>query len=181
MPKADDETTIVRRGRTEHVVDQVDPAPPYIDPGPSYGTEHERVRLGPDREVEHDRERIERRPLRGLLDDFWSALAILSLAALIGFGALNVSKGTGLVDVPSLVGLTRADAEAQLSDAGLEANVFEVPSIEPAGTVVAQNPLGGQLRQGEAVRINCRPERLQRLTTLFPARGCARAAKGSGL
>ena len=67
---------------------------------------------------------------------------------------LNVSKGTGLVDVPSMVGLTRAEAEAQLSDAGLEANVFEVPSIEPAGTVVAQNPVGGQLRQGQPVRLN---------------------------
>jgi hypothetical protein len=62
---------------------------------------------------------------------------------------LNVSKGTGLVDAPSLVGLTRADAEAQLSAPCLEANVFEVPSIEPAGRVVAQNPVGGQLRQGK--------------------------------
>lgn len=67
---------------------------------------------------------------------------------------LNVSKGSGLVDVPSVVDLTRAEAEAQVRDAGLEPNVFEVPSIEPAGTVVAQHPLGGQARRGSSVRLN---------------------------
>jgi eukaryotic-like serine/threonine-protein kinase len=299
---SEDETTVARGGKTRHVVEEGQapgappgappPPEPFIDPGPSYGppgepvAEGERLTVGPDGHVEHERERIERRPMRGPLDDFWPALAILLLAALIGLGALwyftrseekavpavtsqplevavsrlqdagfetdivnraspaprgtvfeqrpsagteleegstvtiltstgpatvavpnavglpeqqardrlaraglevrvfevfsdepegtviaqnpgsgervspdesvrlNVSKGTGLVDVPSLVGFTRAEAEAQLSDAGLEANVFEVPSIEPAGTVVAQNPLGGQLREGEAVRLN---------------------------
>ena len=295
---SEDETTEVRRGTTRRVVEEGQapggpPPEPFIDPGPSYGapgepvaTEEERLTVGPDGQVEHERERVERRPMRGPFDDFWPALAILLLAALIGLGALwyftrneekavpsvtsqpldtavsrlqeegfktdivnranaaprgtvfeqrpsagteleegstvtilastgpatvvvpnavglpeqqardrlasaglevrvfevfsdepegtviaqnpgsgervspddsvrlNVSKGSGLVDVPSLVGLTRAEADAQLSDAGLEANVFEVPSIEPAGTVVAQNPVGGQLRQGQAVRIN---------------------------
>jgi serine/threonine-protein kinase len=67
---------------------------------------------------------------------------------------LNVSKGSGLVDVPSLVGHPQAEAQSQLADLGLEANVFRVPSIDPAGTVVAQNPPGGQVRVGSAVRIN---------------------------
>lgn len=294
----DDETAAARRARTRHVVEEErvpggPPPEPFLDPGPSYGapgepvaTEEERLTVGPDGQVEHERERIERRPMRGPFDDFWPALALLLLAALIGLGALwyftrseeravpavtgqpldvavsrlqddgfetdivnranaaprgtvfeqrptagteleegstvtilastgpatvvvpnavglpeqqardrlasaglevrvfevfsdepegtviaqdpgsgervspddsvrlNVSKGTGLVVVPTLVGFTRAEAEAQLSDAGLEANVFEVPSIEPAGTVVAQNPVSGQLRQGEAVRLN---------------------------
>jgi eukaryotic-like serine/threonine-protein kinase len=280
-------------GRTEHIVEEVQPATPYIDPGPSWGdpnapvvAEDERVRVGPNGQVEHERERIERPAMRGPFDDFWPALAILLLAALIGLGAwwyftrteekpvpsvtsmaldpaitriqnegfkvdivnlshrtprgtvfdqrpaagaeleegtpvtllvskgpatiavpnavglteqeardrlaraglevrvfevfsderdgsviaqdpgagervskedgvrLNVSKGTGLVDVPSLVGQTRAEAEAQLSELGLKANVFEVPNIQPAGTVVAQNPAGGQIREDEAVRIN---------------------------
>jgi serine/threonine-protein kinase len=293
MPKADDETTIVRRGSTERVVEEVEPAASHLDPGPSYGApgepaalEEERLTVGPDGRVEHERERVERRPMRGPFDDFWPALALLLLAALIGLGAfwyftrseekavpsvtsqpldtavsrlqeegfktdivnranpaprgtvfeqrptagteleegatvtilastgpatvvvpnavglpeqqardrlasaglevrvfevfsdepegtviaqdpgsgervskddsvrLNVSKGTGLVDVPSLVGETRASAEAELADLGLKANVFEVPNIEPAGTVVAQNPLGGKLREGEAVRLN---------------------------
>ena len=67
---------------------------------------------------------------------------------------INVSKGSGLVDVPTLVGLQQADAQAQLADLGLEANVFRVPSSEPAGTVVAQNPVGGQAQVGSAVRLN---------------------------
>ncbi len=292
--REDDETTVVRRGRTEHVVEEVDPQAPYIDPGPSYGqpdgapvvTEDDRVRVGPDGQVEHERERVERRPMRGPFDDFWPALAILLLAALIGLGALwyftrteekpvpavtsmsldsaigrlqddgfkadivnlsnqaprgtvfdqrpasgaergegstvtllvskgpatvvvpngvglteqeardrlariglevrvfqvfsdepdgtvvaqdpgsgervseqetirlNVSKGSGMVDVPSLVGETRAAAEDELTSLGLKANVFEVPSIEPKGTVVAQNPAGGQAREGSSVRLN---------------------------
>ena len=67
---------------------------------------------------------------------------------------LEVSKGTGLVDVPNVVGLSQADAEAELSSAGLEANVVDVPSAEPEGTVVAQNPTGGQAREGSSVRLN---------------------------
>ena len=295
---SEDETTVVRGGTTRHVVEEgqapgAPPPEPFIDPGPSYAApgepvaaEEERLTVGPNGQVEHERERVERRPMRGPFDDFWPALAFLLLATLIGLGALwyftradetavpavtsqpldvavsrlqdegfktdivnranpaprgtvfeqrptaraeleegstvtilastgpatvvipnavglpeqqardrlasaglevrvfevfsdepegtviaqnpgsgervspdnsvrlNVSKGTGLVDVPSMVGLTRAEAEAQLSSAGLEANVFEVPSIEPAGTVVAQNPVGGQVRQGQAVRLN---------------------------
>ena len=67
---------------------------------------------------------------------------------------LTVSKGPGLVTVPSLVGQRRADAVAQLQSLGLEASVFLVPSIEPAGTVVAQHPTGGQVQKGSSVRLN---------------------------
>jgi len=67
---------------------------------------------------------------------------------------IAVSKGTGLVDVPNVVGLSRGEAEAELSSAKLEANVVEVPSTEAAGTVVAQNPVGGQAREGSTVRLN---------------------------
>ncbi len=68
---------------------------------------------------------------------------------------LNVSKGSGVVGVPSLVGLSQGDATAQLGTAGLEANVVPVPSAEPAGTVVAQNPPAArQVRRGSTVRLN---------------------------
>jgi serine/threonine-protein kinase len=67
---------------------------------------------------------------------------------------IDVSQGTGLVEVPNVVGMTRGQAEAALSNARLEANVVEVPSDEPVGTVVAQNPVGGQAQQGTAVRLN---------------------------
>jgi serine/threonine-protein kinase len=67
---------------------------------------------------------------------------------------IDVSQGTGLVEVPNVVGMSRGQAEAALSNARLEANVVEVPSDEPVGTVVAQNPVGGQAHQGTAVRLN---------------------------
>ena len=67
---------------------------------------------------------------------------------------IDVSKGTGLVEVPNVVGMTRGQAEAELSNARLEANVVDVPSDEPVGTVVAQNPVGGQVQQGTAIRLN---------------------------
>jgi eukaryotic-like serine/threonine-protein kinase len=68
---------------------------------------------------------------------------------------INVSKGTGRVEVPDLIGLTEEEAKERLVDAGLEANVFEVPSDQPAGTVVAQNPPPGDVvGQGDTVRIN---------------------------
>ena len=53
---------------------------------------------------------------------------------------INVSKGTADVDVPNVVGLSRAEAEAEIESAKLEPNVVVVPSNEPEGTVVAQNP-----------------------------------------
>ena len=67
---------------------------------------------------------------------------------------LNVSKGSGLVDVPSVVGLLVDDAVSELEAVGLDANVVEVPSAEPAGTVVAQNPTSGQAQEGSSVRLN---------------------------
>jgi serine/threonine-protein kinase len=67
---------------------------------------------------------------------------------------INVSKGSGLVDVPNVVGMSRSQAEAELESAKLGANAVVVPSDQPEGTVVAQNPAGGQLKQGETVRIN---------------------------
>jgi eukaryotic-like serine/threonine-protein kinase len=71
-----------------------------------------------------------------------------------GTVTINVSKGTGQVDVPDVVGLSRSEAEAEVESAKLEPNVVTVPSNEPEGTVVAQNPAGGTLRAGETVRLN---------------------------
>ena len=54
---------------------------------------------------------------------------------------LYVSTGPALVTVPSVVGLARADAEARLGEAGLEARAVEEPSAEvPAGAVIRQQP-----------------------------------------
>jgi eukaryotic-like serine/threonine-protein kinase len=68
---------------------------------------------------------------------------------------INVSKGTGRVEVPNLVGLSEDEAEDELEQRDLRANVVEVPSDEQAGTVVAQNPLAGvQAQVDSTVRLN---------------------------
>jgi serine/threonine-protein kinase len=69
--------------------------------------------------------------------------------------SIAVSKGTGLVIVPNVVGQAVGDAETTLAKAGLAGNVqFHVPSAQPPGTVVAQNPPGGQARRGSTVQLN---------------------------
>jgi eukaryotic-like serine/threonine-protein kinase len=68
---------------------------------------------------------------------------------------INVSKGRDRVEVPLVVGETADDAGSILRRAGFEARPFDVPSAEPAGTVVAQNPPpGAQAARGDTVRIN---------------------------
>lgn len=68
---------------------------------------------------------------------------------------VNVSRGTGRVDVPDVVGRTADEAGSILRRAGLQARVVQVPSDEPRGTVVAQSPsAGSQIARGERVRIN---------------------------
>ncbi|MDN4172237.1 Stk1 family PASTA domain-containing Ser/Thr kinase [Nocardioides sp. SOB77] len=65
-----------------------------------------------------------------------------------------VSLGEPQVTVPSVVGLTRADAAAQLRSAGLRTNQEETESDEPAGEVVAQEPAAGQeVAEGAMVTI----------------------------
>ena len=56
---------------------------------------------------------------------------------------LFVSRGKPRVDVPDLVGRTVDDARTLLQDQGLRANVFEVYSDQPVGTVVAQESAAG--------------------------------------
>jgi eukaryotic-like serine/threonine-protein kinase len=67
---------------------------------------------------------------------------------------LNVSKGARSVTVPSVVGQQAVDAQQLLTNAGLKANIVDVPSFETAGTVVAQNPQGGEAQSGSTVRLN---------------------------
>jgi len=68
---------------------------------------------------------------------------------------INVSQGTGLVIVPNVVGSTVGDAETTLAKAGLKGVVqAHVPSAQPAGTVTAQDPPGGQAKRGSKVKLN---------------------------
>ncbi len=69
--------------------------------------------------------------------------------------SLVVSKGPHAVAVPNVVSLSEAEAVAQLTQAGLRADVFQVPSNQKPGKVIAQDPLGGtDVDPGAKVRLN---------------------------
>jgi serine/threonine-protein kinase len=75
---------------------------------------------------------------------------------------LTVSRGAQGVAVPDLAGAQRGDAEAQLQDLGLTANVSEKESSEQAGTVLAQDPAPGtSVRKGSTVNLTVAKERPQ--------------------
>jgi eukaryotic-like serine/threonine-protein kinase len=68
---------------------------------------------------------------------------------------LTVSKGKETVPVPSVIGKSQADAVSTLTNAGLVAKVFPVPSNKPPDTVTGQDPLPGRtVVKGSKVRIN---------------------------
>jgi beta-lactam-binding protein with PASTA domain len=66
-----------------------------------------------------------------------------------------VSAGRQLVGVPSLVGLSADEATTMLATSGFRAEVRQVPSSEPEGTVVAQRPRSGtRAPRGSIVQID---------------------------
>jgi serine/threonine-protein kinase len=66
-----------------------------------------------------------------------------------------VSTGAPRSEVPSLVGEQSTSAVAALTKAHLKPDIHNVPSSEPAGQVLAQEPTAGvKLTQGSPVRIN---------------------------
>jgi beta-lactam-binding protein with PASTA domain len=68
---------------------------------------------------------------------------------------LNVSKGPQAVAVPDVLGQTVADALNTLRSQAFKPRIVPVPSVEPAGQVLAQHPTAGtKARPGIAVRLN---------------------------
>jgi serine/threonine-protein kinase len=68
---------------------------------------------------------------------------------------LDVSRGTQEIEVPDVVGSTEQEALDALRTAGFEVATFDVPSAQPEGAVVAQNPAAGtKADSGSRVRIN---------------------------
>ena len=66
-----------------------------------------------------------------------------------------VSSGPDLATVPQLVGVPVGQATARVSNAGFRSRVVRVPSTEPEGTVVAQNPAGNSRAPADTVvRLN---------------------------
>jgi eukaryotic-like serine/threonine-protein kinase len=94
--------------------------------------------------------------------------------------ALAVSKGQSAVAVPNTVSLSEADAVAQLTEAGLKADVVQVPSNQKAGTIVAQNPAGGtSVDPGSTVRLNVSKGRTQTTTITTTTQTTATATTAS--
>lgn len=60
---------------------------------------------------------------------------------------LYLSKGIGQTTMPKLIGMTKAEAEKKLADAGLKGEIEEVNSEEPAGQVIAQDIEEGTVLQ----------------------------------
>jgi eukaryotic-like serine/threonine-protein kinase len=67
---------------------------------------------------------------------------------------LNVSKGSGEVEVPSEIGSTVDQAQSDLAAQGFKPSVTRVASDQPLDTVVAQSPSAGKARKGSAVRLS---------------------------
>ena len=68
---------------------------------------------------------------------------------------LLVSKGRNLKRVPDVIGLSENEAVQMLRAREFEPRIFDVPSTEAKGTVIAQVPRGGVLGPPDArVRIN---------------------------
>jgi serine/threonine-protein kinase len=66
-----------------------------------------------------------------------------------------VSKGRNLNRVPDVIGLSEEEAVEALRARQFDVRIFDVPSPDPEGTVVAQMPRGGVLASPDArVRIN---------------------------
>ncbi len=68
---------------------------------------------------------------------------------------INITVSSGLVQVPSVTGLSEAQARSDLAQAGFEAQVVEQnDSSVPEGTVLAQSPkAGSELSRGTTVTI----------------------------
>ena len=67
---------------------------------------------------------------------------------------LIVSKGPEEAEVPDVIGLSQADATADLLDAGFEVTATRKESTETPGTVTATSPGAGEvLRKGETVAL----------------------------
>lgn len=56
---------------------------------------------------------------------------------------LTVSKGSGTVPVPRVVGLTEAQAQAKLTAVGFRTRSSRIPSAKPVGLVISQVPVQG--------------------------------------
>ncbi len=92
---------------------------------------------------------------------------------------VNVSQGTGEATVPALAGLSRDQAQAALTDAGLTGRFIEAASDSvPEGGVISQDPAAGlRIPVGSAVAVTVStgagPAQVPDLTGLTQAQAAA--------
>lgn len=110
------------------------------------------IRLPDDHRTEITRSKRRRRGHRIKLVAALVALALLALGAA---KAVALLSAPARVDVPRLTGLSRGEARAEASEAGLELAIagrktdFDVPP----GHILSQDPTGGTLLEGKAVAV----------------------------
>jgi hypothetical protein len=86
-------------------------------------------------------------------------VALLVLAIVVdlvaGIAVPHVTSSVAGIQVPALTGLTLDEALAQLESLELTAGAvtYDPSSAEPTWTVIAQNPIGGEVDPGTAVDI----------------------------
>jgi eukaryotic-like serine/threonine-protein kinase len=92
--------------------------------------------------------------------------------------SLTVSKGPHSVAVPNLISLSEADGVAQLTTAGLKADVHQVPSSQAPGKIIAQNPVAGtSVDPGSTVRLNVSKGKTQTTTVTTTTQTTATATR----
>jgi len=80
--------------------------------------------------------------------------AALAGAPVVGFPAAPPPPSPPAMGVPDVVGLSLGEAQAVLGRAGFRTSARQIPSAQPAGTVVRQGPRAGtKLRQGGTVYL----------------------------
>jgi serine/threonine-protein kinase len=98
---------------------------------------------------------------------------------------LQISSGPRTKKVPSLVGIERASAQNQLTDAGFKVSIIKVDSDQPEDTVTAQDPAAGTaVDEGSTVTLSVsngklQPQRVPNVGGLDEAHAVGRL-KGAG-
>ncbi|HEX2295685.1 MAG TPA: PASTA domain-containing protein [Actinomycetota bacterium] len=110
------------------------------------------IRLPDDQRTQIVRSKRRR---RGRRIKIGAALVVLALLGFGGAKAVALLSAPARVDIPDLVGLSRAEARAEVAEAGLDLEVVgrETDLEAPRGDVLSQDPTGGTLLEGESIAV----------------------------